>query len=279
MKREMLIALDHRGNRVTGAEASKEGKYFCQQCHQKVVLKKGEIKTPHFAHYPNASSCVWWEPETEEHLLMKEKSMELLKRDNDVALAGFEYKLNLNGSVLFPDVYLKLANGEQIAVECQVSNKPFDMFLQKTKLYSENNIYTLWIFPLTNLLTDGAINDYSIVPIIQRQSHTWNWGRIYTLDVNAFNFHPAREDVIIGIHLKGVYKRKEKALLVDGYSNRFWLTKKGHENSGESAMEIDYRPRTPKVVSFLILKKASLLCIENDGMKIARFYDKKWWGR
>lgn len=274
----MLIALDIEGERVTGNEASKEERYFCQQCNQQVIVKKGEIKTPHFAHYPDSSPCVWWEPETEEHLLMKQEIMELLKRDNDVVLAEFEHKLNLNSNILFPDVYLELANGKRIAIECQVSNKPFDMFLQKTELYSENNIYTLWIFPLTNFLTDGAINDYHTVPIIQRQSHTWNWGRIYTLDVNALNFHPARENVIIGVHLKGVYKRREKALLVDGYSNRFWLTKDGHENSEEDVIEIDYRPRTPKETFSFILNKASLLCIENDGMKIARFYDKKWWG-
>ena len=275
----MLIALDTEEERVMGFRAIKGEEYYCQQCYQKVVLKKGEIKTPHFAHYPNAPPCVWWEPETEEHLLMKQKIMELLKRDNDVVLAEFEYKLNLNGNILFPDVYLELANGKPIAVECQASNKPFDMFLQKTKLYSENNIYTLWIFPVTNFLTDGAINDYNIVPIIQRQSHTWNWGRIYTLDVNARDFYSARENAIICVHLKGVYKRREKALLVDGYSNRFWLTKKGHENSEEGVMEIDYHPRTPKEIFPFILSNASLLCIENDGMKIARFYDKKWWER
>lgn len=265
----MLIALNREGIRVSGSEASKEEEYYCQQCGQRVIPKKGDIKIHHFAHYPGSPPCVWWEPETEEHLLMKQEIIELLKRDNDIVLAELEYKLNINGNNLFPDVYVELVDGKRIAVECQVSNKPFNLFIQKTELYSKNNIYTLWIFPLRDLREDlTLISDYNVVPIIQRQSHTWNFGRIYTLDVSKTN---STRNTIIGVHYKGVCKREKTIYDPNDYpifdARRYLITNP----------HVDWRPRTPKQTSISVIKRASLLCIENDGIKIARFYDGKWW--
>ena len=113
----MLIALNSDEIRVSGSEAQREEEYYCQQCGQRVIQKKGHIKIHHFAHYPGSPPCVWWEPETEEHLLMKQEIIELLKRDNNIILAELEYKLNLNDNILFPDVYLELRDGKRIAVE------------------------------------------------------------------------------------------------------------------------------------------------------------------
>jgi competence CoiA-like predicted nuclease len=259
----MLIALNSDGVRVSGSEATKGEEYYCQQCEQRVIPKKGNIKIHHFGHYPGSPSCVWWEPETQVHLLMKQEIIEILKSDNDTVFAELEYKLNLNGNILFPDVYVELRDGKKIAIECQVSNKPLSDFIEKTEQYSDSEIYTLWIFP-----SEDYSNDYNIVPVIQRQSHTWNFGRVYTFDVSKTN---TTRNMIIGVHYKGVCKREKPIYNPNNYPPfdvRRYLITNPH---------IDWRPRTLKQTSISIIKKTSLLCIENDGVKIARFYDRKWW--
>jgi hypothetical protein len=45
-------ARDEDGNRVTAASAEKGKKHFCFGCNGEYILRRGEIKVPHFAHKP-----------------------------------------------------------------------------------------------------------------------------------------------------------------------------------------------------------------------------------
>ena len=47
------VALDSNRQRISAYKATTGGEYYCQICHEKVFLKKGAIKAPHFSHYPN----------------------------------------------------------------------------------------------------------------------------------------------------------------------------------------------------------------------------------
>ena len=46
----MYIALDSSNNRVEISNAMKGDEYFCPLCKSKLIVKKGKIKQPHFAH-------------------------------------------------------------------------------------------------------------------------------------------------------------------------------------------------------------------------------------
>lgn len=243
----MLIALNRDGARVPGWIADKEEEYHCQQCEQKLILKKGLIKVHHFAHYPDSSPCTWWEPETEKHLRMKEVMMKLLRRDNKIEVAEFEYKLKyVEGINLYPDIYIFLRNGKRVAVECQVSNKPLQDFILKTERYSSLGIHTLWVFSDDEYHTDD--NDERRISNIRLQSHYWNFGRIYVLingNLYAVHFYPVQRD-------------------------NSW--------TGRS-----YYLKTTKGITTCRVDNARLLCIKrgdngfNEEIGIARFYDKKWW--
>ncbi|NNG66404.1 competence protein CoiA family protein [Caldanaerobacter subterraneus] len=52
----MLIpyAVDQEGNLYNAKEAGKEKQYYCPSCGEKVVLRKGKVRTAHFAHKANA---------------------------------------------------------------------------------------------------------------------------------------------------------------------------------------------------------------------------------
>lgn len=240
----MLIALNLEGERIQGDDAIKGDKYLCQQCNQQVITKKGRIKVHHFAHYPDSSPCVWWEPESKKHLTMKNTIMELLKRDNpNITFAEFEYKVGFSHH-LYPDVYVRLSDGKRIAIECQVSNKPLDDFVIKTIRYSRIGIYVLWIFSDDNYVDKEYEEEETRVSDIRLRSHYWNYGRIYVLD----------DDDLLAVHFSGVER----------YNNwRFYY----------------YNLKKTKNTSTNVCDSSRLLCIERpDSIKVARFYDKRWWG-
>lgn len=239
----MLIALNSQDERTRGADAIRQEKYHCQQCGQQVMAKKGNIMIHHFAHYPGSPSCVWWEPESEEHLAMKDRIMQLLTKDNATTLAEFEYKLNHKTYDLYPDVYVELADGKRIAVECQISSKPLQDFVWKTLSYSDLGVYTLWLFPDDDYESKEC-DDKAIMPsIIRLRSHKWNYGRIYTLSDQGLR----------GVHFSGVSRLNE------------WTG-------------VPHYLKKKKNILIHVLDNARLLCVENGYLKIARFYDKKWWG-
>lgn len=66
----MLVAHNEAGTRVSAASSRKEGRYFCPGCGGLVVLKRGKIKVPHFAH-KDSTDCPWGEGETHDHMVAK----------------------------------------------------------------------------------------------------------------------------------------------------------------------------------------------------------------
>lgn len=240
----MFIACNVDGERVAGDDANKGDRYFCQQCNQQVVVKKGRINIHHFAHFPGSPPCVWWEPESEKHLAMKERIMQLLTRDNAVILAEFEYKLTHKSYALYPDVYVELVDGTRIAIECQISSKSLQDFVWKTLSYSDMSVYTLWLFPDDNYAHMAFMDTETRISDIRLRSHYWNYGRIYVLDGDG----PLRS-----VHFSGV--QRTNYYMGGGY----------------------YLKKT-KYVDIKNLNTTRVLCIgREDNIKIARFTDKKWW--
>lgn len=53
------VALDENGKRVSIDDAHVGGKYTCICCKSPMLARKGEIRTPHFAHKADNSSCLY----------------------------------------------------------------------------------------------------------------------------------------------------------------------------------------------------------------------------
>lgn len=54
--------------------ASKQNKYKCPDCSEKIIFKKGQIKAPHFSHYRN-SNCDYYEKPSESKIHKSAKGM------------------------------------------------------------------------------------------------------------------------------------------------------------------------------------------------------------
>jgi len=103
-----------------------------------------------------------------------------------------EVEVNLKFAI--PDIYLK---DKRIAIEVQHSKISEEKFLFRTRRYTEEGIYVLWIFH-PKLLKEN-------VPKFIRKAHELYYGRIYTIF----------KDILIPIHLES----KERWINESGFYN------------------------------------------------------------
>lgn len=130
----MLVALDREGKLVLAEAAEKNQKFHCPACGEAVILRKGAVKLPHFAHQRHSEcSQAFSEAESHEHLLGKRQLLSLF---------GPQARLE----VYLPELQQRpdLLVG-QTAIEYQCSPLDFRRFTQRTAGYLANNYQPLWI--------------------------------------------------------------------------------------------------------------------------------------
>lgn len=167
----MLTAIRQPDNQKAGAwEAEKnEGPYLCFCCRQMVILRKGGIKAPHFAHQPPAT-CEYGTGESEEHRRCKIAIYEALRSHPRVTKCEMERDL---GSVR-PDVSAYI-NRVPVAIEVQVSNLSLARIRYRTEEYTRRGIYALWL----PVYTAGLRRELISPRPWERWLHAAYFGRVY----------------------------------------------------------------------------------------------------
>jgi len=114
---QFWVALDG-DNRITINKALRGAEYTCLECNGKMIPKKGEIRTHHFAH-KGEFTC---SGEGQKHLYVKELIYEMLLMNQDslyLKSASIEMEKKLLG--LIPDVCIRWTKGhlrgEYLAIE------------------------------------------------------------------------------------------------------------------------------------------------------------------
>jgi len=126
------------------SELSEGEHYFCHNpnCPTKIlVLRKGKIKQPHFAHKNKNELCEKYsEPETQAHLAMKRFVKNLLDIPNDlIEVYGY------NG--VRPDLIWKRPTDNQIyAIEVQHSRISQEEYHRRNQAYNRHKLIPIWIF-------------------------------------------------------------------------------------------------------------------------------------
>lgn len=168
----MLIAIDtDTDRRVMGWDADRDGVYRCPECDaQPLVVKRGTIVVPHFAHPAQAVSCEP-EPETHEHAFGKVAiatrfhghiEVKLDRRRADVFVPDdhviAEAVQAFAGQVAWPDFRFRLAErkigpefvlGDQsFVVELQCSPLDHAEWWQRTADYNRIGLAPLWVWGL-----------------------------------------------------------------------------------------------------------------------------------
>jgi len=108
----------------------------CPQCHNTMVFVDTYIKRKHFRHLVD-HGCES-EPESEEHMEMKETLFHLLEKK------GYEceYEIDVGGKVA--DI-CAIINASRLAIECQVSPVNIKDVIEKNDIYKRVGFEPRWI--------------------------------------------------------------------------------------------------------------------------------------
>lgn len=146
----MLIALNENNLLVSAKRIEKKERqaaYYCPSCKSKVILKKGQIRIPHFSHQSTVDCQSFSEGETEEHLLGKELLYKYFQENKiNVELEWYLPELKQR-----PDLYL---SDQKLAIEFQCSQISYEKLKERSTGYQTIGIDVIWIvgknFHITN---------------------------------------------------------------------------------------------------------------------------------
>lgn len=209
----MIVAIDSSGQRVEGKHAARGGDYFCPECTEAVVSKKGKIVVHHFAH--KTEGCQYGRGETDLHRRAKtsiwnaiksESSEEvLLPGQNGPVRTGLEIPLRVQPggkckrSRLRPDVLAKLPSmSRPAAIEVQASSLTLDDIVDRTIGYEELGVAVLWC------IATGAIPRNDEI----RRFPAWeSWIHAYGFSSALYWLHGAD---LAAIHLSPTWNRHKQ---------------------------------------------------------------------
>ncbi|RRK11546.1 competence protein [Lactiplantibacillus garii] len=137
----MLIAVDQHQTLVPAAQASRHGQYFCPGCTAPVILKRGAVMVPHFAHQPGSDCQAFSEGETSEHLRGKAQLAGWFER------SGYQVRLEAPLPQLKqrPDVLVHRAGTAPLAIEFQCSPLSTQRLWERTVGYRQHGYRVLWL--------------------------------------------------------------------------------------------------------------------------------------
>ncbi|WP_108670036.1 competence protein CoiA [Peribacillus acanthi] len=165
----MLVALNTQGIHVLLSErlpsekinALRREMFFCPGCKEKVILRSGAIKIPHFAHRSKSKCDVDSENESKEHLVGKLQLYSWLQ-DQYLHPTIEKYIPAISQRA---DIYLEDKMGRKFAIEFQCSSLAFDSLEKRTIAYKKAGITPVWILSSTWLHQKGP-HEFRISPMI-----------------------------------------------------------------------------------------------------------------
>lgn len=136
MSVQFWVALDG-DNRITINKALKGVEYTCLECNGKMIPKKGEIRTHHFAH-KSEYTC---SGEGQKHLYVKELIYEILCMNQKKLLPDAEVRIEKYHLNLQPDVSVHWLKGslknQYLAIEVHHTSESTDV---KKQTYGDNMV-------------------------------------------------------------------------------------------------------------------------------------------
>lgn len=134
---DVLVAINEKGQTVKSHEEEKGGAFFCPCCKSEVILKKGEVKFPHFAHKQLVTCQGASESETLEHIqgkLLVAKNCERFGISYE--LEAFLPEINQRADVLIE---------KKTAIEFQCSSLSIERLKERTENYQSHGYQVFWI--------------------------------------------------------------------------------------------------------------------------------------
>ncbi|CAI2616949.1 hypothetical protein AKUA2003_09270 [Apilactobacillus kunkeei] len=120
---------------VSASEAKEGIKYYCPLCKEALILKRGDVNTPHFAHYQNSKCLIAMEDgESNEHLMGKEQLLNFIDKRN-THVEKYLPAINQRPDLMY----------QRIAFEFQCSPISRKRLRQRIEGYHQVHMKSLWI--------------------------------------------------------------------------------------------------------------------------------------
>ena len=130
----MFIAINEKGYRVHIEKTNNDEQYFCPTCGEKLILKRGDIRIHHFAHYSkNLCKDTWDYDMSYWHQNWQSK----------FPIECQEVVKELNGEKHRADVLIEDA---KVVIEFQHSKLSFEEFNERNTFYKKLGYKVIWIF-------------------------------------------------------------------------------------------------------------------------------------
>ncbi|MEK4228493.1 competence protein CoiA [Solibacillus sp. FSL H8-0538] len=160
--------------------------FYCPQCKERLLLKIGKIKVPHFAHLKNsACESTFSEGESITHLLGKQQFHTFFQHLKfNVVLEPYLTKLQQR-----PDL-LVTTTQRSFAIEFQCSRIAAEQFAERTQGYVEHGIVPIWILQTPNAhFKQAGVVKISLNHFVQQFIITQNKQRyLLTYDAHSEQF-------------------------------------------------------------------------------------------
>ena len=169
----MLTSIQKNTNiKVCAEDVEKNDAPFqCPQCGCETIIKKGRVKTAHFAH-KTPVFCEYGKGESEAHRQCKTNIYNKLKLIPEIT----ECELEKNFGSVISDIFF-IFNNFKIAIEVQISNLTMSKIIERTKKYDQLDIYVIWISPFNNKLKEEKYSPKQW----EKWIHATYFGRIFVI--------------------------------------------------------------------------------------------------
>lgn len=167
----MLMAKGEDGRRRLATRTKKnQGPFYCPECQDQVILKKGEIVIHHYSH--RAKSRCAYAHESQLHLRIKLQVAAALRK------AGHKRRIEAVRGDQRADVLWKHPEG-LIAIEVQVTKLPWEEVRRRTREWNDKDCAVLWLLPPPIPRASKKPRDTYATSPFERYLHTLYVGRVY----------------------------------------------------------------------------------------------------
>jgi Competence protein len=177
----MLCAINDNDEKLYAWSTEKdEAPFYCPECKDQCLLRKGKIRAAHFAHKPPVT-CEYGAGESEIHYRIKRELYEYLSSQKNCELCDIERSLD----GVRPDVSLHI-NKRRVAIEVQNSKIDIQTIYRRMMRYKALGIYVLWIIPQEEPDLIEHNEDYvHRIKEWELYLHALGYGKVYYWQGNA----------------------------------------------------------------------------------------------
>ena len=224
----MLFAIDKDGNRVYIKNTHVKQEYFCPECGERLVLKKGQVRTHHFAHPPHSECTDSWHYDMSDWHINWQSKFPLETQEIVKVKDGQKHRADV------------LIEDKKVVYEFQHSPLSAEEFEDRNSFYNSLGYKVIWIFDVSEQYENGTIDNY------KRDLYSWSHPK------RTFNFFNPKENPNVELYFEIQVSAEEneevqhtKSSIEAGYDIHFQETidyYEDHKDDEKQLIKITWAP-------------------------------------